>query len=32
MVLPIVVRTKFETYDAIDFVGTMAGRDDHRNI
>jgi len=28
----IVVRTEFETDDAIDFVGTMAGRDDHRNI
>src|ERR1700682_2573213 len=28
----IVVRPEFETDDAIDFVGTMAGRDDHRNI
>src|ERR1700704_5054206 len=28
----VVVGTEFETDDAIDFVGTMAGRDDHRNI
>jgi len=28
----VVVRTEFETDDAIDFVGTMAGCDDHRNI
>src|SRR6202158_3553279 len=28
----VVVRTEFETDDAIDFVGTMAGRDDDRNV
>jgi hypothetical protein len=28
----IVVRTEFEADDAIDFVGTMAGCDNHRNI
>ncbi len=28
----VVVRTEFEADDAIDFVGTMASRDDDRNV
>jgi len=32
MVYDVVVRTELETDDAIDFVATMARRDDHRDV